>query len=202
MKTYFSSFKCWWIGCHIYSLQTSSRGYQKRFLCWPLLDLCSYCHVPQFPHLLIIFWFHVGLFVHHNIGIILPLLVDQCLHLQFFRLRRHSQLWCLLGQSGLGFLWCFHLGHFACLMGTHLYPIGQMSHLWCFFNLIRFQWCHHCSRLHVLTLSHLLHLEFCCLFLWLGYLGSTKKWIPLGNLCLLLLSVQAVYSLYDLIIDG
>ena len=74
---YFSSTQCWWwIGCHMFSLQTYFRFVQPLFFCWTFMSLCPCFHAPQFPFLLLLFSFLITMF--------LSLLVASCLHLQSF----------------------------------------------------------------------------------------------------------------------
>ena len=127
------------------------------FLC-----VCVF-HATYFPDLLLIFLSRLDLFI--------SLLVASCPHLWSLFLGRHFQWWCLLDNFGLGFLWCCYLDHTTCLMGDHLH----MSLLWCFLCLLRFQWCHHRDRLHVLNMFHLIHFVSRCLCLRFRSLGSTQK---------------------------
>ena len=74
---YFSSTQFWWwIGCHMFSLQTYFRFVQPLFFCWTFMSLCPCFHAPQFPFLLLLFSFLITMF--------LSLLVASCLHLQSF----------------------------------------------------------------------------------------------------------------------
>ena len=57
-----------------------------------------------------------------------------CLHSQLIFLHRHFWWWRLLGQFGIGFIWCYQLGHFTCLMGTHR-PINLLRCFPLFFIL-------------------------------------------------------------------
>ena len=157
---------------------------------------------PYLPYHLLLFWFHPGLFAHHHHDIILPLLVVPCLHPQYYNLQCHSW-WChLIGHFSIWFILCFYLGHFPCLVITHLAPLGYIPICWCFPPILYFQWWYHHPRLHMLTLFHCLHFGFSHICLWLGYLGSTQNGIPLSHFCILLFSNQVVYPMYGLIIDG
>ena len=91
-----------------------------------------------------------------------------------FFLIHHSQWWRLRGQFGLGFQWCFHLGHFPvwCVL---IFILLFICHLFNVFSLLRFWWWHHIPHIHVLTLSHCLCFGFPRILLWLEYLGSTQK---------------------------
>ena len=104
------------------------------FSCVSLLDLVflfSRSLVSNYPTSI---FFHLGLFVHNHLGILQPLPFVPCLHTKLIFLFRNFWRWHLLGQFGLGFRWCYHLGHFPCLMGTHLH----MSLLRWFFPLVHF----------------------------------------------------------------
>ena len=112
-------------------LQTSYRGAQPLFLYWTFLSLCSCFYAPWFPYLLLIFYFHLGLF--------LSILVSPCPHLQSIFLRRYFLWWRLIGQFGIC-LWCFpHLLHFPCLLDIHLALLRHIPILQCFPSLIQFQ---------------------------------------------------------------
>ena len=131
-----------------------------------LLSLNITCFCLDF---ILVYWYH-------HLGILLPLLIVHCIHPHFCRLLRHSWWWILLVQFGLGLWWRCHLGHFNCLIGTHLSPLGHIPLLWCFYTLLIFRWFHQCPSIHGFTLSHCLQFGVSrMLGIWLGSLEYTQK---------------------------